>query len=177
MMTEHESKLILDLALKKISEAEFIQRYSIDPRDDQSHIRNLLFRAKVEKNAVDVEYALMLGFLFGEELIPTDVVCDLVTESWHTKHEDMALLLQEKKEPSSVKALSEAALMSLEYLGHDESYGFARKCTWALADIGTVESKRALEKLSTNSNEHIAMYAKKRIDNWEQEKGRKGSAK
>jgi len=52
----------------------------------------------------------------------------------------------------------------------------ARKCTWALADIGTPSARSLLETLATNDNEIIAHYAQKRLEQWNSV-NRKGMAK
>jgi hypothetical protein len=93
---------------------------------------------------------------------------------WHTRHEDVARALQQLKDPVAVGALYEAALAKHAYLDYDEFFGLARKCTWALADIGTPEAKLRLEQLAAGGNEAIAAYARKRLARWEEEKERKG---
>lgn len=45
---------------------------------------------------------------------------------------------------------------------------------WALADIGTEEARSYLQKLVAGADEIVAGFARKRLDNWEKEMGRKG---
>lgn len=94
----------------------------------------------------------------------------------HYRHEDIVSLFQKAKDPRANQVLFETTFKKFEHLSYDDTFGLARKCTWALADIGTNESKELLEKISLNSNEMIAGYAKKRLTNWEQEKNRKTAA-
>jgi hypothetical protein len=61
-------------------------------------------------------------------------------------------------------------------LHYDEFFNVARKCTWALADIGTPEAHAKLQLLAKNENPMIAQYAQKRLDGWEREMSRKGTA-
>jgi HEAT repeat protein len=93
----------------------------------------------------------------------------------HFRHEDIVAALQGIKDPRAIDALFEAASVRLPYLDYDEFFGLARKCTWALADIGTQEAKTRLEQLTSNDNRLIADYAKKRLDRWDQERDRKGA--
>jgi hypothetical protein len=94
---------------------------------------------------------------------------------WHTRHEDIARALQRLRDPRTVDALFSAALSRHDYLAYDEFFGLARKCTWALADIGTIEAKRRLEQLAGSENPMIAGYARKRLGRWEEEMDRKGA--
>jgi hypothetical protein len=92
---------------------------------------------------------------------------------WHERHEDLASALQEIRDPETVDALFEAASSRHAYLEYDELFGLARKCTWALADIGTPKAKACLLELARGSNTTIAGYAKKRLDHWDEELHRK----
>jgi hypothetical protein len=64
--------------------------------------------------------------------------------------------------------------VKFKYLEYNNSYALARKCTWALADIGTDESKKALEDIANGMDGEVAKYAQSRIDNWDSELKRKG---
>jgi hypothetical protein len=50
--------------------------------------------------------------------------------------------------------------------GEVEELALVRKCTWALADIGTPEAKARLQDLAKSLNAQIAGYAQKRLDRW-----------
>jgi hypothetical protein len=105
-----------------------------------------------------------------------DVVPTLITvlsSPHHYLHEDIALELQHRRDPRAVDALAAAALLKFDYLAFNNSYAFARKCTWALADIGTTAAREKLRALAQNSDEEIAGYAQKRLDNWDDELSRK----
>jgi HEAT repeat protein len=91
----------------------------------------------------------------------------------HRAHEDIVGALQELKDPNAVDALYEAAFVRHEYLDYDEHFGLARKCTWALADIGTPDAFAKLQSMAASENPQIADYARKRIDAWSEERDRK----
>jgi HEAT repeat protein len=63
--------------------------------------------------------------------------------------------------------------MKLEYLQYDENFALARKCTWALTDIGTDAAMAKLQELAGSSNPKIRSYARKRLENWQGEIHRK----
>jgi hypothetical protein len=80
------------------------------------------------------------------------------------------------RDPSTADALAEAASMKHEYLDQlDDGHAFIRKCTWALADIGSPKARRHLERFAQAADPVVAGYAQKRLDQWEQELGRKGT--
>jgi len=105
----------------------------------------------------------------------SDIFADVILLPWHHSHEDLASALQETKYPRAVDALFKTALSRYDYLDYDEFFGLARKCTWALADIGTPEAKERLRDLARSENSIIAGYAQKRLDRWQEEAGRKGA--
>ena len=135
-----------------------------------------LWDAIEAKDAERVEFALY--GLFGPTLTPEYVraLIELLGKPWHQRHEDVVGALQELRDPRAVNALYEEAHATYEYLSYDEVFGLARKCTWALADIGTPEAKAKLETLAQEGNELVAGYARKRLDRWESELTRKGHA-
>ena len=107
-----------------------------------------------------------------------DGVCELLAEAlvadWHFRHEDIALAIQDLKCACAVEALEHRAASNPDYLEWDENHALARKCTWALADIGSDAAKQALERLSKSDILVVRGFAQKRIDNWHLEISRKG---
>lgn len=135
-----------------------------------------LYIAIEAKDAEQVEDALYENFSSGftSEYVPA--LIELLGKPWHYRHEDVVSILQGLKDPRSVDALYNEAHSEYEYLNYDDCYGLARKCTWALADIGTPEAKTKLQQLAQENNQIVADYAQKRLNNWEEEKSRKGHA-
>lgn len=109
---------------------------------------------------------------------PCNGLCELLTEvlleDWHFRHEDVAWTIQQLKCKGAVRALEQRALDTPEYLEWDDNYAFARKCTWALADIGTADARQALERLSNAEIPAVRKFAQKRLDQWHLELDRKG---
>jgi HEAT repeat protein len=98
----------------------------------------------------------------------------LAEAPWHQRHEDVVRALQQLRSPDAIGPLERTTFSTHDYLAYDEDFGLARKCTWALADIGTPAAHEALTRLASCKNPTIAGYAKKRLDNWEKELPRKG---
>lgn len=97
---------------------------------------------------------------------------ELFDKDWHKLHEELAQNFQLKKSPLAVDILYKNAFR--QELDIFEYKPLARKCTWALADIGTPKAKMYLEKMADCGDEIIEKFAKKRLDNWENELSRKG---
>ena len=102
------------------------------------------------------------------------LLCKIFESDWHTRHEDLALSFQYIKNPITAKSLYNVAFSSFEYCNWDDNYPLQRKCTWALADIGTDQAKTYLKEIAEKANKTISRFAKKRLDNWENEQLRKG---
>ncbi|MBK8169549.1 MAG: hypothetical protein IPK60_04300 [Sandaracinaceae bacterium] len=98
---------------------------------------------------------------------------DALPLTWHTRHEDLVRAMQQLRDPSSATPLYNATLAQYEYLAHDSGDNLARKCIWALADIGTEQSRAYLTELAKHANAGIATYAQKRLDKWDAELHRK----
>lgn len=77
---------------------------------EQMESRRKLEAAAQSKNAEAVELALSNAFSAGlhEEL--SRVLIELASAPWHSRHEDVALALQELRAPESVAVLERLAL-------------------------------------------------------------------
>lgn len=163
-MNIKEKDLIIDFALKKITKEDFLSTYSVNPAIEKQHVLQLLEKAYQEKNADDVDILLVLGFLFdvfSKDYI--DILCKLIVEDWHYKHEDIALVLQKLKSPESIDALYKTALAKFEYLDYDDSYALARKCIHALGDMNTDYAKEKLKLLAASDIDIIKEKAEKQL--------------
>lgn len=97
---------------------------------------------------------------------------ELLRLTWHYCHDQIVSGFQWMSNPVCTNILYETAINDdIEPLDYRP---VARKCTWALADIGTKEAREKLRLLAACGNEIIEGYAQKRFDHWEQESSRKG---
>jgi len=169
---------IVDFVLGRIPYADLIRSLGCNPLEQPDFILKTLKAARQTMNADDVDCTIMLATrleLLTADLAP--VLAELLLETWHHKHEDIARSLQNLCVPESADALASAALIKHEYLEYNDSHALARKCVWALADIGTSRARRHLEELARTSDPEVAAYAQKRLDNWQNELERKGRAR
>lgn len=174
-MNESQRRAIIDFAMhpdscKKALDAAL----GFDIDSDPQAVFSLVEEAKRLGDPASIECALMiaLGRTGDIDVVPT--LIDLLRSTTHHQHEDLARWLQDLRDPRAVEALYAVALTKHEYLAYDSSHALARKCTWALADIGTVDAEERLRLLARCDDPEIAGYAQKRLDGWTREMGRKG---
>ena len=163
-MNEKQRKLIVDLILKKINQENFLAEF--DPRftGRPEQILELLKEAQEHRKPDDLDCTLMLAGFFNvswKEYVP--ILIQLFAEDWHFKHEDIALIFEDLKDSRSIEILYQTALKEFEYLKYNESQALARKCTWALARIGTPETLEKLRLLATCDKPAVCAFARKRL--------------
>lgn len=163
-MTTEEKKLILNLSLNLITKDAFFSQYPEDLIANKDYVLDELKKAYTEKNADDVEYSLLLGFLlktFSNKY--EEILCKLLSESWHYKHEDIVLILQDLKSAKCIDVLYETVFKKFNYLSYDNTYSLARKCIHALGDINTDYSKEKLKLLAMSDIPIIKEKAEKQL--------------
>jgi hypothetical protein len=178
-MTAEERELASGLIIfpngkRRVSPDEFVRRFPSALVGGKVNL-SLLEEACRRQNADDLGAAFVIGAVFGFPTGPIPLLCQLLSARWHQHHEGIVQTLQELRAAAAVDALYDTALDRHEYLAYDEFFGLARKCTWALADIGTQDALAKLHLLAGNENAIIAGYAQKRINNWDEERARKGA--
>lgn len=101
----------------------------------------------------------------GEGRAP--LLIELLTRGEHERHEDIVFELGLIGDPGAVNAILEAAKKPFAYLEEWGSlHGFQRKCAYALARIGTTESRTALEQLASAADPHLREYGKEGLEHW-----------
>jgi hypothetical protein len=159
MKTAHFNALI-DFISSKISLAEFLTVYPVDPRENMDHVCDLLRSAIDRQNKEEVEAALISGHRIGEftsDCVP--LLNELITANWHISHEDIAEALQILKDQRSTDALYKAAHLNLDYMGGDEG-ALGVKCCWALSAIDNADADQRLRELAHSNNLRIATAAR-----------------
>lgn len=135
---------------------------------------NLIKRILIEKDKKGVyENAFHFIHVYSRDEEILLLLCQIFESDWHESHEDMARAFQGASNPVTAETLFRVALTEFEYSWND-NYPLQRKCTWALADTGTVEAKNFLEQIKQKANEEVAEFADKRLRNWDSELNRKG---
>lgn len=141
-----------------------------------NEICNNIRTALQSREPYEVEESLMPLYQLSEIGEFINDLIELLKADFHFKHEDIVRLFQYAKDPKTCQVLKETAFKNFGYLNYDDSFGLARKCTWALADIGTSEAKNFLKEISETANDVISKYAMKRLENWNNELHRKGNS-
>ena len=130
---------------------------------DEDYALTALVTSAESHFADAVEFAIRDVIAIGLRSSHVEPLIALLRLDWHTRHEDIVGLLQCAKDDRASDVLFETATRKFSYLEYDESEGLARKCTWALADIGSARAVSHLRSLATNQNELVADYAAKRL--------------
>ncbi|AZV76655.1 hypothetical protein EBB79_01250 [Parasedimentitalea marina] len=132
------------------------------------------FERAIDARDPDAFEAALLALSWGSK---SSEACALLIRSlplnWHFKHEDVAFAIQRFRCAGAESVLEARAMDCPEYLDWDDNYALARKCTWALADIGSAEARVALGRLAKCETEEISEFAQKRLDSWASELSRK----
>lgn len=156
---ERQKRLVIDLALKRVSEEDFLRSFPASPDQRQSLGLEVLRFALSEKDPDAVECGTILGYHFGMTTDYVDVLGALALVDWHRDHEDVVFALGKLKSPRSVEPLFLAAQKSHGYLqasapdDGDGHFELRSKCIHALANIGTIESLARLEELYARFND------------------------
>ncbi len=150
---------------QKISKDEFLNKISslIGRLIDEDYCIKKLETYLVENNLDMVDMFISIGFMvgFSKKSLPT--LCKLLQSTCHYDHEDIAMLLKDFKDVSTIDCLYNATELQFEYLAYDETYQFGRKCIKALSAIESDEAVAKLWLLSKSKIPEIAEYAKKEL--------------
>lgn len=95
------------------------------------------------------------------------LLAKLLLEDWHEEHEDIVFELGLIGENCATSAIAQAAQKNFEYLirwGNLEE--FQRKCAYALARIGSGDSKVALELMAQQFDTGLGKYAEEGLRHW-----------
>ena len=136
---------------------EFLQRFGVT--DGKALGRDLLRDAAARRDPADVEYAMIVCFVFGFADDLVQLLIELAFATWHEDHENVAWALQGLRSPLSVDALKHLAELVPSYLEFDDARALRVKAIWALGEIGNAEARKALETLSKSDNAIIASNA------------------
>jgi len=108
-------------------------------------------------------FLVAVAFYDGFDRGFSKLLSQLLNQSWHRAHEDIAEMFEDLKDPITIPSLFDAAKRDLDY---DEGRNLSGKCIWALAKIQTVESRRRLVLLSENENELVRKFALDALDHF-----------
>lgn len=177
ILTKEQQKLIIEFIDADILADELEEALGPISLDTSSLLMALMESAIASGKAEEADAAIGIAYgfkndkAFGKRAVLP--LLALLAMEGHYRHEDITSILQRIKDSRAVGELYDAALIYHSYLAYDDTSALARKCTWALADIGNEAAYRKLQLLASNPNAHLAGYAQKRIHSWENEQDRK----
>jgi hypothetical protein len=102
-----------------------------------------------------------------EEPSSVPLLARLLLEDWHESHEDIVFSLGLVGDPYAVDAINKAVTIPFPHMIEwGNLHEFQRKCAYALAKIGSADSRTALEILATHSDPYLRKFGQEGLDNW-----------
>jgi hypothetical protein len=127
------------------SPGEVLRQFGTD--DGQMLGLELLRDAAGRRDAVDLELALIVCFMFGFTVGHLELLIQLAVADWHQSHENVVSGLSRLRSPEAIGALVHAARWVPPYLDFDDSRALARNAIWALGAIPGPGAQQALTGL------------------------------
>lgn len=125
---------------------------------------HLLREAINQRDATDVEMALIACSTFGVTADHLSALIDLSSADWHQSHENVALLLDKLRTPAAIDALRNMAQWIPDYLDWDENRALARNAIWAIGKIPGPEAEAALKQLLASDDEIVRDGASEQLE-------------
>ena len=131
--------------------------------DKSDFVNKLLKRGLNEKNGSVIDFLIHSIFINGKAKIYNDILCQLsdVRQEWLYKQEDIATLLGEIGDKSSIPHLQKLAI---DYPMSD-LHSIPLKAMWSLRKIGGEKSIEALNELSNSKEDRKKAIALDQIQN------------
>jgi HEAT repeat protein len=146
-------KLIAEFHAGRLSREEFVALYFGTPDLNEQQRISFLLREFAATDSARIEQGMTILFLLGiYSPVFSSVLCDLLNKETHFAHENIALYLEDLKDPATTACLITAIDHRFSYLAYDDSYDLAKTCIRALASIATPEALAKLQFLSNNTN-------------------------
>ena len=97
----------------------------------------------------------------------TNLLIALLTKEGHDRHEDIVFELGLLGEAAAVPAIEQAVATPFASLVEwGNVHEFQRKCAYALARIGTAQSRSVLQRLSEHSDPKLREYGAEGLSVW-----------
>lgn len=97
------------------------------------------------------------------------LLLDLLVHEGHDLHEDIVFDLGLLGDPAAIPAIAKVVEEPPSYIvesGEWTCHPFQRKCAYALARIGTLESRQVLEHLAKHSDPVLREYGEEGLSHW-----------
>ncbi|MFZ2991214.1 HEAT repeat domain-containing protein [Ideonella sp.] len=91
----------------------------------------------------------------------------LLLDDSHEFHEDIVFELGLIGDRCAISAIAQAVQIPFEHVVNwNNLHEFQRKCAYALANIGTPESRSVLEALASQSDPYLQKYGREGPEHW-----------
>ena len=106
--------------------------------------------------------------LYPIERVSGSTLGRLLLEEWHDSQEDIVFELGQRRARDAVRIIEKAAATPFQLLddGADGLSQFKRKCAYALAYIGTEESRLALERFVSSDDPDLREFGGECLPKW-----------
>ncbi|WP_338846283.1 HEAT repeat domain-containing protein [Massilia sp. W12] len=94
-------------------------------------------------------------------------LAEALLADWHESHEDIVFELGLIGDPRTTESIARAVVTTFQYMVEwDNIHEFQRKCAYALARIGSAESRVALENLAKHSDPYLRGAGEEGLEHW-----------
>lgn len=105
--------------------------------------------------------------MVNQDFEAAPLLAQILLEDWHDSHEDIVLELGLIGNPTVVDAIASAAKTKfLTLVEWGNLHEFQRKCAYALARIGTDESRMALEDMIRSEDVYLRQVGTECLARW-----------
>lgn len=166
-MNAVERNAILELMSNNLTDEQFFDLVGHDFISTPSKSTSYIKEAMREKNGDDLELAMFVGFRFGFDSNIAEMLCELLYETWHTRHEDVVSILQNIVPSSStvITALMHTAMTKYPHIKMDiDRQALVEKCCWAMGDACSAHAVEALDQLRNSEDPMISKAAQAQYD-------------
>lgn len=157
-MINEKIDLIISFVSEEISKKEFEDNF---PEVlDENFLKKEYEKAIIEKNSDAIECLSMFSRIYIPDDYLYEVYKKLITECWHSEHENIALMFQFNfKNPDCIESVIKAMQLRCEHWDEeDDRDPFIRKCAYVLATLKTDYAIEKLKELSESEDPIINKY-------------------
>ena len=156
-MTDFEKQLLAEFDFGIISEKVFLKRFPVDIINEPQFVSLAIKDAIKNRSDDDLRMAMLLIWLSKNYLGFIDVLNELLINPNHIRHQEIVMILQHVKSPSTVPFAKKALETNFDYLQYtcSDSDAIAKWFSHLLASIGTPEAIALIEEYSNSPEDGV----------------------
>jgi hypothetical protein len=147
---------------EKLSISDFLSKIPKKSFKYTDRIINLLEVAYQRKIVSNVELLIIAASADGVSSKYSGILCKLLKEDWHEKHEDIVMLLEDIKDPNTIDCIISVIYHKMPW-DSDSYSSLGLKCIWALGAIGNKKAIEHLQELAKSDVGYIKDNALKQL--------------